>query len=67
MSGKPQFDDSAVINSAMEVFWRHGYAAVVDQRTDDGDGSVAIQHVQALSGQGRTVSRSAFGAMRSAS
>jgi TetR/AcrR family transcriptional regulator, copper-responsive repressor len=27
MSGKPQFDDSAVINSAMEVFWRHGYAA----------------------------------------
>ena len=27
MSGKPQFDDGAVINSAMEVFWRHGYAA----------------------------------------
>ncbi|MBW7973354.1 TetR/AcrR family transcriptional regulator [Bradyrhizobium sp. BR 10289] len=27
MSGKPQFDDRAVINSAMEVFWRHGYAA----------------------------------------
>ena len=27
MSGKPQFDDDAVINSAMDVFWRHGYAA----------------------------------------
>lgn len=27
MSGKPQFDDSAVIISAMGVFWRHGYAA----------------------------------------
>jgi AcrR family transcriptional regulator len=34
MSGKPQFDDSAVINSAMEVFWRHGYAASsIDQLT----------------------------------
>jgi len=27
MSGKPQFDDSAVIGAAMEVFWRHGYSA----------------------------------------
>lgn len=27
MSGKPQFDDSAVISAAMEVFWRHGYSA----------------------------------------
>jgi AcrR family transcriptional regulator len=27
MSGKPQFDDSAVINAAMKVFWRHGYSA----------------------------------------
>ena len=27
MSGKPQFDDDAVINSAMDVFWRHGYSA----------------------------------------
>lgn len=27
MSGKPQFDDRAVITAAMEVFWRHGYAA----------------------------------------
>lgn len=27
MSGKPQFDDSAVISAAMEIFWRHGYAA----------------------------------------
>jgi AcrR family transcriptional regulator len=27
MSGKPQFDDGAVISAAMEVFWRHGYAA----------------------------------------
>ncbi|WP_245502203.1 TetR/AcrR family transcriptional regulator [Bradyrhizobium betae] len=34
MSGKPQFDDSAVISSAMEVFWRHGYAASsIDQLT----------------------------------
>jgi AcrR family transcriptional regulator len=27
MSGKPQFDDSAVISAAMKVFWRHGYSA----------------------------------------
>ncbi|MDA9478060.1 TetR family transcriptional regulator [Bradyrhizobium sp. CCBAU 65884] len=27
MSGKPQFDDSAVISAAMDIFWRHGYAA----------------------------------------
>lgn len=27
MSGKPQFDDAAVIDAAMKVFWRHGYAA----------------------------------------
>ena len=34
MSGKPQFDDSAVIDAAMEVFWRHGYAASsIDQLT----------------------------------
>ncbi|MGY4290689.1 AcrR family transcriptional regulator [Bradyrhizobium sp. LM2.7] len=34
MSGKPQFDDDTVINSAMEIFWRHGYAASsIDQLT----------------------------------
>src|ERR1700709_311625 len=34
MSGKPQFDDDAVIDSAMDVFWRHGYAASsIDQLT----------------------------------
>jgi AcrR family transcriptional regulator len=27
MVGKPQFDDVAVVNAAVEVFWRHGYAA----------------------------------------
>ncbi|GIQ78295.1 TetR/AcrR family transcriptional regulator [Bradyrhizobium sp. RD5-C2] len=27
MSGKPQFDDVAVIAAATEVFWRNGYAA----------------------------------------
>jgi AcrR family transcriptional regulator len=27
MSGKPQFDESAVIAAAIVVFWRHGYAA----------------------------------------
>jgi AcrR family transcriptional regulator len=27
MSGKPQFDESAVIAAAVNVFWRHGYAA----------------------------------------
>jgi AcrR family transcriptional regulator len=27
MSGKPQFDDVAVIAAATEVFWRQGYAA----------------------------------------
>lgn len=26
MSGKPQFDEAAVIDAAMKVFWRHGYA-----------------------------------------
>ena len=27
MSGKPQFDEAAVIDAAIEVFWRNGYAA----------------------------------------
>ncbi|MHC2332935.1 TetR/AcrR family transcriptional regulator [Bradyrhizobium sp. USDA 4454] len=27
MSGKPQFDEGAVIRAAAGVFWRHGYAA----------------------------------------
>ncbi len=27
MSGKPQFDESAVIAAAVNVFWRHGYSA----------------------------------------
>jgi AcrR family transcriptional regulator len=27
MSGKPQFDEAAVIAAAIEVFWRNGYAA----------------------------------------
>jgi TetR/AcrR family transcriptional regulator, copper-responsive repressor len=27
MSGKPQFDESAVIAKAANVFWRHGYGA----------------------------------------
>ncbi len=27
MSGKPQFDEAAVMRAAIEVFWRHGYAA----------------------------------------
>ncbi|MGF6652241.1 AcrR family transcriptional regulator [Paraburkholderia youngii] len=27
MSGEPQFDDAAVIDAAMRVFWRHGHAA----------------------------------------
>ncbi|WP_266181403.1 TetR/AcrR family transcriptional regulator [Dyella humicola] len=27
MSGKPQFDEATVIAAAIEVFWRHGYAA----------------------------------------
>ena len=26
MSGKPQFDEAAVIDAALDVFWRHGYA-----------------------------------------
>lgn len=26
MSGKPQYDEDAVIDSAIDVFWRHGYA-----------------------------------------
>ena len=25
MSGKPQFDEAAVIDAALDVFWRHGY------------------------------------------
>lgn len=34
MSGKPQFDKTSVINAAMDVFWRHGYAASsIDQLT----------------------------------
>ena len=26
MSGKPQYDEAAVIAAAIDVFWRHGYA-----------------------------------------
>lgn len=26
MSGKPQYDESAVLNAAIGVFWRHGFA-----------------------------------------
>lgn len=34
MSGKRQFDEALVINAAMDVFWRHGYAASsIDQLT----------------------------------
>jgi len=27
MSGKPQYDEEAVVDAAVHVFWRHGYAA----------------------------------------
>ncbi|MGN4072772.1 TetR/AcrR family transcriptional regulator, partial [Burkholderia gladioli] len=27
MSGKPQYDEAVVIDAAIQVFWRHGYAA----------------------------------------
>jgi AcrR family transcriptional regulator len=27
MSGKPQYDEAAVIDAALDSFWRHGYAA----------------------------------------
>jgi len=27
MTGKPQYDESAALEAAMRVFWRHGYAA----------------------------------------
>jgi AcrR family transcriptional regulator len=27
LSGKPQYDESAVVDAALNVFWRHGYAA----------------------------------------
>lgn len=27
MSGKPQYEETAVVDAAMDVFWRHGYAA----------------------------------------
>ena len=27
MSGKPQYDEAAVIDAALDAFWRHGYAA----------------------------------------
>ncbi len=35
MSGKPQFDEPAVIAAALEVFWRHGYTgASIAQLTE---------------------------------
>ena len=35
MSGKPQFDEPAVIAAALDVFWRHGYAgASINQLTE---------------------------------
>ncbi|MGO4158683.1 TetR/AcrR family transcriptional regulator [Cupriavidus sp. YAF13] len=27
MSGKPQYDEGAVVDAALDAFWRHGYAA----------------------------------------
>lgn len=34
MSGKPRFDEESVLNAAMDVLWRHGYAASsMDQLT----------------------------------
>lgn len=34
MSGKPQFEDTIVINAAMQVFWRRGFtAASIDELT----------------------------------
>jgi AcrR family transcriptional regulator len=34
MSGKPQFDEAAVIAAALDVFWRHGYTgASINQLT----------------------------------
>jgi TetR/AcrR family transcriptional regulator, copper-responsive repressor len=27
LSGKPQYDEATVVDAAMNVFWRHGYAA----------------------------------------
>ena len=35
MSGKPKFDEGAVIAAAVDVFWRHGYAAAsINDLTD---------------------------------
>jgi AcrR family transcriptional regulator len=35
MSGKPQFDEPAVIAAALDVFWRHGYAGTsISQLTE---------------------------------
>ena len=35
MSGKPQFDEPAVIAAALDVFWRHGYTgASINQLTE---------------------------------
>jgi TetR/AcrR family transcriptional regulator, copper-responsive repressor len=35
MSGKPKFDEGAVIAAAVNVFWRHGYAAAsINDLTD---------------------------------
>ena len=35
MTGKPQYDEPTVIDAALDVFWRHGYAAAsINQLTE---------------------------------
>ncbi len=38
MTGKPQFDEAAVVAAALEVFWRHGYAAASIQQLTEATG-----------------------------
>jgi len=38
MTGKPQFDEDAVIAAALDVFWHHGYAATSIQQLTEATG-----------------------------
>ena len=58
VSGKPQFDEAAVIAAAIGSFLASRLCGRFDQRPDGGDGLVALEPLSAIPRQGRPVSGS---------
>ncbi|HVQ73389.1 MAG TPA: helix-turn-helix domain-containing protein [Bradyrhizobium sp.] len=55
MSGKPQFDEVAVIAAAIEVFWRSGYAAAAVSDLTEATGLSRSSLYQRFHDKGRLV------------